>query len=600
MDSVRGFIKMSDSSQNKIDIATIRHSCSHVMAQAVKHLFPEAKFGIGPAIENGFYYDFDIGRPFEPDDLNNISEEMQKIIRSDSRFVKTEESREQAIERFKELKQQYKVELLEDIPDKKVTLYQNGDFIDLCRGPHVSSTGKIKHFKLLSIAGAYWRGDENRPMLQRIYGTAFLSEQELKDYLQAVEEAKKRDHRVLGRALGLYSIQESAGPGLVFWHPHGATIRRIIEDYLWTELSKAGYQPVYTPHVARLDLWKTSGHWDFYREYMYSPIKVEESEYLLKPMNCPGHVLIYKSLLRSYRELPIRFAELGTVYRYERPGVLHGLLRARGFTQDDAHIFCRPDQIDEEIYNLVEFALKILRTFGFSEFSAYLSTRPDKFVGNPGHWEKATSALRKAAERANLKYDVDEGGGVFYGPKLDIKIKDSLGRAWQCSTIQVDFNLPERFGVMYIDKDGSRQQAIMVHRALLGSLERFFGVLIEHYAGAFPLWLAPVQIRVMNITDTVAAKTEEIATSLRNSGFRVDMDLGNLLIRKKIFNAETEKIPCMIVIGKKEVENGTVSVRRHGVGDVGVMPLGQLVSQLNSEIEKREVATGQKTSAAEK
>jgi threonyl-tRNA synthetase len=570
------------------------------MAQAVKHLFPDAKFGIGPSIENGFYYDFDIGRPFEPDDLNHISEEMQKIIRNDFPFVKTEKSREQAIKYFKELKQPYKIELLEDIPDEKVTLYQNGDFIDLCRGPHISSTGKIKHFKLLSIAGAYWRGDEDRPMLQRIYGTAFLSEQELKDYIQAVEEAKKRDHRVLGKALDLYSIQESAGPGLVFWHPHGAIVRHIIEEYLWTELSRAGYQPVYTPHIACLNLWKTSGHWDFYREYMYSPIKVEESEYLLRPMNCPGHVLIYKSRLRSYRELPIRFAELGTVYRYERPGVLHGLLRARGFTQDDAHIFCTADQIDEEIYNLVELTLKILRTFGFSEFSAYLSTRPDKFVGNPERWEKATSALRKAAERANLKYGVDEGGGVFYGPKLDIKIKDSLGRAWQCSTIQVDFNLPKRFGVLYISKDGSRQQAIMIHRALLGSLERFFGVLIEHYAGAFPLWLAPVQIRVMNITDAVATKAEEIAISLSNSGFRVDTDIGNLLIRKKIFNAETEKIPYMIVIGKKEVENGTVSVRRHGVGDIGVMPLEQLVSQLNSEIEKKEVATGQKISAAEK
>jgi len=600
MGSAKGFIKMSGSSQDKIDIVTLRHSCSHVMAQAVKHLFPDAKFGIGPSIENGFYYDFDIGRPFEPDDLNHISEEMQKIIKSGFPFVKTEEPREQAIKRFKKLKQQYKVELLEDIPDKKVILYQNGDFIDLCRGPHIASTGQIKHFQLLSIAGAYWRGDEDRPMLQRIYGTAFLSEQGLKDYIQAVEEAKKRDHRVLGRVLDLYSIQESAGPGFVFWHPHGAIVRHIIEEYLWAELSRTGYQPVYTPHIARLNLWKTSGHWDFYREYMYSPIKVEESEYLLRPMNCPGHVLIYKSRLRSYRELPIRFAEFGTVYRYERPGVLHGLLRVRGFTQDDAHIFCTAGQIDEEIYNLVELTLKILRTFGFSEFSAYLSTRPDKFVGNPEHWEKATSALRKAAERANLKYNVDEGGGVFYGPKLDIKIKDSLGRAWQCSTIQVDFNLPERFGVMYINKDGSRQQAIMIHRALLGSLERFFGILIEHYAGAFPLWLAPVQIRVMNITDTVIARTEEIATLLRNSGFRVDTDLGNLLIRKKIFNAETEKIPYMIVIGKKEVENGTVSVRRHGVGDLGALPLEQFVSQLNSEIEKKEVATGQKTSAAEK
>jgi len=578
---------MGDLTQNKIDITTLRHSCSHVMAQAVKHLFPEAKFGIGPSIENGFYYDFDIGRPFEPDDLNHISEEMQKIIESNFPFVKMEESREQAIERFKKLKQQYKVELLEEIPDKKVTLYQNGDFIDLCRGPHISSTGKIKHFKLLSIAGAYWRGDENRPMLQRIYGTAFSSEQELENYIQAVEEAKKRDHRVLGKALDLYSIQESAGPGLVFWHPHGAIVRHIIEEYLWAELSKAGYQPVYTPHIARLNLWKTSGHWDFYREYMYSPIKIEESEYLVRPMNCPGHVLIYKSRTRSYRELPVRFAELGTVYRYERPGVLHGLLRVRGFTQDDAHIFCTADQIDEEIYNLVEFALKILRTFGFSEFSAYLSTRPGKFVGNPEHWEKATFALRKAAERANLKYDIDEGGGVFYGPKLDIKIKDSIGRAWQCSTIQVDFNLPERFGVMYISKDGSHQQAIMIHRALLGSLERFFGVLVEHYAGAFPLWLAPVQIRVMNITDAVTARTEEIATLLRNSGFRVDMDLGNLLIRKKIFNAEIEKIPCMVIIGKREAESGMVSVRRHGVGDIGVLSLEQLVSQLNSEIEKR-------------
>jgi len=563
------------------DISTLRHSTAHVMAHAVKKLFPEAKVTIGPSIEDGFYYDFDVARPFTPEDLENISAEMGKIVSESKPFVRKEISREEALEMFKN--EPYKLELIRELPEGEViSIYEEGDFIDLCRGPHIANAGEIKAFKLVSAAGAYWRGDERNPMLQRIYGTAFASQADLDEHLERLAEAEKRDHRKLGRELDLFSIQEESGPGLVFWHPKGALVRNIIEDYWRAEHYANGYEMVITPHIARRELWNTSGHLDFFSEGMFPPMEVEGQPYLIKPMNCPFHLLIYKSRVRSYRELPIRWAELGTVYRYERSGTMHGLFRVRGFTQDDAHIICSREQLDSETKRVIEFVLSILRRFGFSEYEVYLSTKPEHYVGEDDAWEQATQALREALEAEGLEYKVEEGGGAFYGPKIDVKIKDAMGRAHQCSTIQVDFNEPERFDITYIGQDNQQHRPIMIHRALLGSLERFMGVLIEHYAGAFPLWLAPVQAIVIPIADRHSEYAESVAAKLRAEGFRVEVDARNEKTGHKIREAQLQKIPYMLIVGDREAEAGQVSIRSRAEGDRGAAPVDDLISEMKA------------------
>ena len=571
----------------KKDLETLRHSCSHIMAQAVSELFPDVKFAIGPPIADGFYYDFDKKEPFTPQDLERITEKMKEIIEKNYPFIRSEKTREEALKFFRQRSEKYKVELLQEIDDAKVTLYEQGGFVDLCRGPHVKSTDEVKYFKLLSVAGAYWRGDEKRERLQRIYGTAFFTEEELDRYLYLLEEAKKRDHRKLGVELDLFSMHEGAGAGLIYWHPKGSRIRKVIEDFWEGEHLKNGYDLVDTPHIARIDLWETSGHTNFYREYMYSPMDIEGKDYIIKPMNCPGHILIYKTKVRSYRDLPIRWAELGTVYRYERSGVLHGLLRVRGFTQDDAHIFCRPEQLEDEIVGVIKFVLFMLKTFGFSNYDVALSTRPEKYVGTLESWEKATDALKKALEKVGLAYAVNPGEGVFYGPKIDIKIRDSLGRAWQCSTIQVDFNLPERFDISFIDASGQHRRPIMIHRALLGSLERFFGVLIEHYGGAFPVWLAPVQVTVLTITDSQVEYGRKVYNRLKEKSIRVETNFDNEKIDKKIRNAQLQKIPYMLIIGNREVESETVSVRRRDQKDLGPLKVDKFIENILEEIESK-------------
>jgi len=545
----------------------MRHSASHVMAEAVQSLFPEVKISIGPTIEDGFYYDFDLPRPLTPDDLPTIEAKMVQIIAADFPFSREEVDREEARRIFAH--QPYKLELIDEIPDEMVTIYRQGSFTDLCKGPHVSSTGEIKAFKLLSIAGAYWRGDERRPMLQRIYGVAFETEQELERYLERLSEAAKRDHRRLGRELDLFSFHEEAGPGLAHWHPKGAIVRRVIEDFWVQEHLKRGYEIVYTPHIAKLDLWKTSGHWELYGEHLYSPMDVEGQEYLIKPMNCPGHILIYRTTLRSYRELPLRWAELGTVYRYERSGVLHGLTRVRGFTQDDAHIFCRPDQLEDEVVGVLEFALFMMNTFGFEEYEVRLSTRPEKYAGTLQMWDEATQTLESALKRIELAYRVDPGEGVFYGPKIDIGLKDALGRSWQGPTIQVDFNLPQRFEVNYVGTDGAEHPVVMVHRTVLGSMERFLGCLIEHYAGAFPVWLAPVQAVVIPIADRHVDYALKLEAELKAAGLRAQADTRAERMNLKIREAQLQKIPYMLIVGDKEAESATVSVRLRSGEDLG-------------------------------
>jgi len=557
------------------------------MAHAVKKLFPQAKVAIGPSIADGFYYDFDIDRAFTPDDLIAIEKEMESIIKKDSPFVRREMTKDEAMSLFEQTGDIYKVELLKSIEAETVTVYDEDGFMDLCRGPHLPSTGKIIAVKLLSIAGAYWRGDEKNKMLQRIYGTAFNNPKDLKKYLDFLEEVKKRDHRRLGKELDLFSINEEVGPGLILWHPNGAIIRKTIEDFWRDEHLKAGYKLLYSPHIARLDVWKTSGHLDFYNENMYSPMEVEGTPYELKPMNCPFHIYIYKNSLRSYRDFPIRYAELGTVYRFERSGVLHGLLRVRGFTQDDAHIFTREDQIEAEILKVLDFILFILRTFGFEQFETYLSTRPEKYVGSDEHWQKATTALEDALKGKGLSYHIDHGGGAFYGPKIDIKVKDSLGRAWQCSTIQVDFNLPERFDMTYRGSDGKEHRPIMVHRALMGSLERFFGVLVEHYAGAFPLWLAPVQVSVLTISEKHGEYAERIASGLFQKGIRIELDADSEKIGNKIRKSTVKKVPYAIVIGDKEMEQGSLSLRKRNGENAGPFAIDELISFLCEEINLR-------------
>jgi len=531
------------------------------MAEAVQSIFPDAKFGIGPAIEAGFYYDFALPRSLSPDDLETIEAKMSEIIASNAPFVRDEVAKKEARRLF--AAQPYKLELIDEIPDEKVSLYRQGSFVDLCRGPHVSSTGEIKAFKLVSIAGAYWRGDENRPMLQRIYGVAFDTKKALAEHLEKLEEAGRRDHRKLGRELDLFSIHDEAGPGLVHWHPKGAVIRRVIEDFWKEEHIKRGYDIVYTPHIAKLDLWKTSGHWEFYRDYLYSPMEVEGQEYIIKPMNCLGHILIYKTRRHSYRELPLRYAELGTVYRYERSGVLHGLSRVRGFTQDDAHIFCRFDQLQDEVVGVLDLARFMIDTFGFTHYRVLLSTRPEKYAGALQVWEEATETLSQALAHLGITYKIDPGEGVFYGPKIDIKFEDALGRAWQGPTIQVDFNLPQRFNVTYIGEDGGEHLVAMVHRTVLGSMERFLASLIEHYGGAFPVWLAPLQVMVIPVADRHLDYANKLGAKLKSDGIRVEVNARSETVNLKIRQAQLDKIPYMLVVGDREVADSTVSIRLH-------------------------------------
>ena len=578
--------------KNPSELETIRHSCAHLMAQAVQELFPGTQVTIGPVIEDGFFYDFSRKDAFVPEDLVKIEKRMKELAAADIPIVRSEISREEAKKKFSDMGEIFKVEIIESIdPNEPITIYSQGDWGDLCGGPHVESTKKIKAFKLLHTSSAYWRGDERNPVLQRIYGTAWNTEKELRLYLKRLEEAKKRDHRKLGKELDLFSVSDDIGPGLILWHPKGARIRHLMEEFWKKEHFRHGYEMVISPHAAKIDLWKTSGHTEFYKDNMFSNMDVEGREYVMKPMNCPFHIQIYKTKLRSYRDLPVRFGELGTVYRYERSGVLHGLLRVRGFTQDDAHLFCRPSQIEEEITKVLDLIVFVLQSFGFHEYKIYLSTRPEKYVGSDSGWESATKALETALNNKNLEFEVDPGEGVFYGPKIDIKIKDSLNRYWQVSTVQVDFNLPEKFGITYIEEDGQRRQPIMLHRALMGSLERFFGCLIEHYAGAFPLWLAPVQIILLPITDNHTEYTAKIAEELEESGIRVEKDLRNEKIGFKIREAQLQKIPYMIVLGDKEVETSTLSVRRRRSKETRTLDLKTFLNEVNEAVKNRTIDT---------
>ena len=565
----------------------MRHSAAHIMAEAVTEMFPDARIGIGPPIDTGFYYDFELPRTLTLDDLPLIEEKMRNRIESDVPFEPSLITKDEARERFAD--QPYKLELIGEIPDEKVGLYQQGDFADLCQGPHVERTGQVPEFKLMSVAGAYWRGDEKNPMLQRVYGALFDTSQELDEYLERIEEAARRDHRRLGREMDLFSFHEEFGPGLVYWHPKGGKVRTLIEDFWRQEHFRAGYDIVFSPHIGKSTLWETSGHLDFYKENMYSPMDVDGQDYYVKPMNCPFHIQMYRNSLRSYRELPIRMAELGTVYRYERSGVLHGLLRVRGFTQDDAHIFCRPDQVKQEIERCVEFTRFFLGAFGFDRFHVYLSTRDaaGKYAGSLEDWGLATNVLRDVINDHGLPYDVDEGGAVFYGPKIDIKMLDTLGREWQCTTIQFDFNLPERFDVSYIGEDGREHRPYMVHRALLGSMERFFGVLIEHYGGAFPLWLAPVQAVVIPISDRHLDYAQKVADQLRAADLRVDIDDRGERMQAKIRDAQLQKVPYMLVVGDREAEANAAAVRLRSGEDLKARPVEEIAHRMSQEVSQR-------------
>lgn len=576
---------MADDKSN--DLEMMRHSTSHVMAGAVKTLFPDAKFAIGPAVEDGFYYDFDLPRTLTMEDLPAIEAKMKEIIAAKQPFIREEISTAEALQIFYD--QPYKIELINDLGADRVTIYRQGDFVDLCRGPHLQSTGDVKAFKLTSVAGAYWRGDEKRPMLQRIYGVAFTNQADLDAHLQKIAEAAKRDHRKLGKELDLFSLHEDAGPGLVYWHPKGATVRQLIEDFWKVEHRRRGYDVVYSPHIAKVHLWQTSGHWNFYRENMYSPMEIDEIEYVLKPMNCPFHILMYKSQLRSYRSLPMRYAELGTVYRYERSGVLHGLARVRGFTQDDAHIFCRPDQIESEVKDVVELAQFMMKSFGFSEYEMMLSTRPEKAVGSEDSWDMATAALRNVLEKLEIPYNVDPGEGVFYGPKIDVKLKDALGRLWQGPTIQVDFQMPERFDVTYVGEDGQEHRSVMIHRTVLGSMERFFACLLENYAGAFPLWLAPVQVVIIPIADRHTDYARSLFEKMRMLDMRSQLDDRSERMNLKIREAQLNKVPYMLIVGDKEIEGETVSVRLRTGEDLGSIKFTDFLGRVRPLIEAREL-----------
>jgi threonyl-tRNA synthetase len=590
-------------------LRVVRHSAAHLMAAAVQALFPEAKFAIGPAIDDGFYYDMDLPRALVPEDLPAIEAKMRDLAGRGLTFDRQEIGMDAALAWARGSRQAYKVEILEalrghgdsraecgvpgaDMEElageaapgtETVSLYRTGDFTDLCRGPHVPDTSWLAAFRLTHLAGAYWRGDERRPMLQRVYGTAFLTQQALDDHLARLDEARRRDHRRLGQDLELFSIADDIGGGLILWHPKGGIVRKVIEDFWRNEHLRNGYDLVFSPHVGRAKLWQTSGHLDFYQEMMYPRMEREGNDYYLKPMNCPFHIMIYQSRVRSYRDLPLRFAELGTVYRFERAGVLHGLLRVRGFTQDDAHLFCTPEQMDGEIARAVQFSLFFLRTFGFTDYELYIATRPQKYVGDPAAWETATAALKRAADLAGQHYEIDPGGGAFYGPKIDIKVKDALGRPWQCTTVQFDFNLPERFALGYVGEDNRPHRPYMVHRALLGSMERFLGILIEHYGGAFPVWLAPVQARVLPVADRHHDYARSVRDRLAASGLRAETDLRSEKIGFKIREAEVQKIPYILVVGDKETTAGTVAVRQRGGQDRGVMPLAELAQTVAAE-----------------
>jgi threonyl-tRNA synthetase len=574
-------------SEEALDV--LRHSASHILAHAVLELFPGTQTGIGPAVENGFYYDFLRREPFTPEDLESIERKMREIVQRDVPIEREVLSKEEALKLFREKGQELKVELIQEKGGYKVSSYRQEDFIDFCLGPHMPSTGRIKYFKLLSVSGAYWKGDEKGIQLQRIYGTAFYTQKELNDYLNRLEEAKKRDHRKLGPELDLFSFNENLGGGLILWHPKGSAIRRVIEEYWYEEHFKDGYEIVYSPHIAKLDVWHQSGHTEFY-DAMYPPLLQEGIEYELKPMNCPFHIMVYQSEPRSYRDLPFRWAELGTVYRYERSGVLHGLMRVRGFTQDDAHIFCQGDQLEEEIKGVISLALRMLNTFGFKEYDIYLSTCPEKHCGLLEDWDKATLALEKALKGKNLAYKLDEGAGVFYGPKIDIKIKDALQRSWQCTTVQLDFNLAERFDLRYIGEDGKPQRPYMIHRALLGSLERFFGVLIEHYNGNFPVWLAPVQVAFLPIADRHNEYVKNLQNRFREEGLRTFVDLRREKIGYKVRDAEMHKIPLMCVVGDKEVSEQSVSLRIHGAGDKGKMGVNEFLEKVKVLIKNKSLS----------
>ena len=570
------------------DLQTLRHSTSHLMAAAVLELFPGTKVAIGPSIEEGFYYDFDRKEPFTVDDLAKIEEKMHELAKKDDPFICTTVNKADAIKLFEEKGEKYKKELAEAIDDDTVTFYQSGDFTDLCRGPHIKSTGEIKHFKLLSVAGAYWRGDSNREQLQRIYGTAFYTKKELDEYLKKLEEAAKRDHRKLGKELDLFSINEAVGGGLILWHPKGALLRNIIETE-WKQFHlDNGYDLLCTPHIASEELFAISGHLQTYSENMYASMEIEGKPYRVKPMNCPMHLMIYKTKLHSYRELPIRYGELGTVYRYEKSGVLHGLMRVRGFTQDDGHVIVQPELLEEEILTVFKMAIDCLKMFGFNEYKIYLATRPEKkYVGDIDKWNDAEKSLENALKKTGYDYEIDAGGGAFYGPKIDIKIKDAIGRLWQCSTIQFDFNLPERFDIYYIDKEGKKVRPYMVHRALMGSFERFIGVLLEHYAGALPVWLSPVQTAVLNIAPEQEQYCKDVVKKLKEAGIRVNFDDRNEKIGHKIRENAMQKIPYLLVVGGKEVESGAVAVRARGNKDLGSMPVEKFIELVKNDVKEK-------------
>ncbi len=573
---------------SKFPLETIRHSAAHLMATAVQELYPDVKFDIGPSTDNGFYYDFDMAHRLTPEDLKTIDKKMKKLCNQKLPFEMIEMSREDAQKVLMERQQTFKLERLGDIPEgDKITFYNCGDFSDLCRGPHVEHTGQIGAFKLLNIAGSYFRGDEKNPMLQRIYGTAFPDKKALNDYMRQIEEAKKRDHRILGRELDLFSFADSVGPGLVLWHPKGSLIRHVFETFWKDQHYRNGYDLLNTPHIGKSELWKTSGHIDFYSDAMYAPMEIDNSDYYAKPMNCPFHIEIYKSKMRSYRELPLRWAELGTVYRYEKSGVLHGLLRVRGFTQDDAHIICSAEQVEAEIAEVLRFSLEMWKAFGFKDIKAYLATRPPKAVGEPERWATAISSLEKAVKEVGLTCEVDEGGGAFYGPKIDLKIKDAIGREWQTSTIQFDFNLPERFDMTYIGDDGKKHRPYMIHRALLGSIERFFGILVEHYAGAFPLWLAPVQAIIMPITDSQHEFAKTVYDKMRQRGLRVELDSRSESIGTKIKDARHQRVQYMLVIGEREVEAAAIAVRSRREGQLGAIAIDDVIAKLEEDITKK-------------
>lgn len=569
--------------KNTYSLETIRHSAAHILAQAVQKRYPEAKLGIGPAIDDGFYYDFDLPVTLNDEDLQAIEDDMNVIIKEKQAFKQYDLNKEEAIQKLKDANQDYKLELIDDLNLDTYSFYENGPFVDLCKGPHVGNTIQVPVIKLLKVSGAYWRGSEKNKMLQRIYGTAFADKKELKTYLRQLEEAKKRDHRLLGKELKLFSIQESIGAGLVLWHPKGALIRHLIEDLWKKEHFKSDYQLLYSPHVGKSHLWEKSGHLDCYNENMYNSIDVENQDYFIKPMNCPFHIEVYKDDHHSYRELPIRYAELGTVYRYERSGVLHGLMRVRGFTQDDAHIICTKEQVKDEVKSVLAFCVRMLGLFGFKDVKTFISTKPsEKAVGEDNDWAMAEESLTEAVKEAGIDYEIDEGGGAFYGPKIDIKIKDAIGREWQCSTIQFDFNLPERFDMTFVNSNGEKERPIMIHRALLGSLERFFGVLIEHYAGKFPTWLSPVQVKVLSIAEKFSPYVESVSKCLKEAGFRVELDTSSEKIGYKIRQSIKEKVPYLLVIGEKEVESQTVAIRSRDYGDLGTKTINDFIHYLQT------------------